>query len=61
LQSTVTRDDFDPDFPPFIAIVAETEDLSTGNGRDSWAGDVLREKDKAIQPAAGKLGRLFLR
>jgi hypothetical protein len=51
LQSTVTRDDFDPDFLPFVAIVAETEDLPTGKECDFWASNALQEKGKEIQQA----------
>ena len=49
LRPTVTRDDFDPDFIPFIALTSETDDLAVGNEREFWASDALLKKDKEIQ------------
>ena len=49
LRPTVTRDEFDPDFMPFVAIVSETDELPIGKERDLWASSALEEKDKIIR------------
>jgi predicted regulator of Ras-like GTPase activity (Roadblock/LC7/MglB family) len=49
LRPTVTRDDFDVDFIPFIALTSETDALPVGDEREYWASDALQRKDKEIQ------------
>ena len=49
LGPTVTRDDRDPDFLPFVAIDTETDGLPLGKERELWANSALLEKDKEIQ------------
>ena len=49
LRPTVTRDDFDPDFLPFVAIASETDHLPVGEERSHWAATALAAKDLEIQ------------
>jgi hypothetical protein len=51
LRLTVSRNDFDPDFLPFVAIADETDNLPIGQERNFWASTALQEKDKEIQQA----------
>jgi hypothetical protein len=51
LRPTVTRDDFDPDFLPFVVIDSETGTLPIGKERELWASCALLEKDSEIRSA----------
>jgi hypothetical protein len=53
LRPTVTHDEFDPDFIPFIAFVSDTDNLPVGKEREFWASDALLMKDNEIQKVEG--------
>ena len=49
LRSDVTRDDFDPDFLPFVAVYSETDHIPVGALRESCAESWLAKCDDDLE------------
>jgi len=49
LRSSVTREDHDPDFLPFVGIDSESDHIPLGDVRRLWAPDALTKKDGELK------------